>query len=165
MPQISLNRNAAIGAGVIAGVVATAAQLVMWWIFLDAVPWILYRDARLTAAILMGQQVLPPPATFDWQVMVVAASIHFVISAVYGLILGCIIFRLGIKPSLVAGGIYGLILYGINMYGVTLVFPWFTEARDWITLVAHIVFGISIASAYLVLTKHGLTTAKRYPSS
>jgi hypothetical protein len=161
MTHISLNRNAAIGAGVIAGVVATTAQIVMWWIFLDAVPWILYRDARLTAAILMGHQVLPPPTTFDWQVMMVAACIHFVISAAYGLILGCIIFSLDIKRSLVAGAIYGLILYGITMYGVTLVFPWFTEVRDWITIVTHIVFGISIAAAYMALTKHGLTVVKR----
>ncbi len=50
----SLNWGAAIWAGIVAGVVATGAQMVLWWIFTDDLPEILYRDARLTAAMLMG---------------------------------------------------------------------------------------------------------------
>lgn len=156
MMHVTFNWNAAIGAGIIAGVVATTVQMVLWWAFLDALPWLLYRDARLTAAILMGQEVLPPPATFDWQVMIVATLIHFVLSITYSLILACLISRLGMALSLLAGGIYGLILYGINMHCVTLVFPWFSEVRDWITIITHIVFGISIAATYRVLARRKL---------
>lgn len=158
--RMSLNWGAAICAGIVAGVIATAVQIALWWVFLDALPWILYRDARLTAAILMGQEVLPPPATFDWHVMIVATFIHFVISITYSLILACLIYRLGMTLSLLAGGIYGLILYGINMYGVTLVFPWFSEVRDWITILTHVVFGISIAATYKILAKHELLNLK-----
>lgn len=150
---MSLNWIAAISAGIVAGVVATAAQLLLWWAFTDALPQVLFRDARLTAAILMGQAVLPPPATFDWQVMIVAAVIHFVISVVYGLILACLISRLGLILSLFAGTLYGLALYIVNMYGVTAIFPWFAEARDWITVTAHAVFGISLAGTYKALPK------------
>ncbi|MDQ3186217.1 MAG: sodium:proline symporter [Pseudomonadota bacterium] len=148
--------SAAVCAGIVAGVIATGAQIFLWWAFLDALPWILYRDARLTAAILMGQEVLPPPATFDWEVIIVAGLIHIVISIAYSLILACLISRLGMVLSLLAGSIYGLILYGINMYGVTLIFPWFSEVRDWITILTHVVFGISIASTYNALTKQEL---------
>jgi uncharacterized membrane protein YagU involved in acid resistance len=156
MMRLPFNWNAAIGAGIIAGVIATAVQMVLWWAFLDALPRLLYRDARLTAAILMGQEVLPPPATFDWHVMIVATLIHFVLSITYSLILACLISRLGMALSLLTGGIYGLILYGINMHGVTLVFPWFSEVRDWITIITHIVFGISIAATYKVLAREKL---------
>jgi uncharacterized membrane protein YagU involved in acid resistance len=38
------------------------------------------------------------------------------------------------------------------MYGFTMIFPWFDEARDWITLVAHVVFGVVAASTYRVLS-------------
>ncbi|SCY18701.1 hypothetical protein SAMN05216420_103113 [Nitrosospira sp. Nl5] len=149
-----LNWSAAVGAGIAAGVIATGAQITLWWMFLDALPSILYRDARLTAAILMGQDVLPPPATFDWKVMIVASFVHFVISIAYSMILACLISRLGMMLSLLAGSLYGLILYGVNMYGVTLVFPWFAEVRDWITVLTHVVFGISIAGTYKALARH-----------
>ena len=39
------------------------------------------------------------------------------------------------------GLIYGLGIYAVNMYGVTFIFPWFSEVRDWITIVTHAVFG------------------------
>jgi len=155
---MSLNWAAAVVAGIVAGTLATAVQLFLWWAFLDALPWMLYRDARLTAAILMGREVLPPPVTFDWNVMMVATLIHFAISIAYGLILACLISRLGMALSLLAGSIFGLSLYGMNMYGVTIIFPWFWEARDWITILTHIVFGISLAGTYKVFAKHELET-------
>jgi len=35
------------------------------------------------------------------------------------------------------------------MYGFTLVYPWFEQARDWITVVAHVVFGVVAAAAWV----------------
>ena len=148
-----INPGAAAAAGIIAGVVATGAQLVLWWIFTDALPSIFYRDARLTAAMLMGPDVLPPPATFEWGVMLVATFIHFMLSIAYGLILAPLISRPGMVASMLAGAVFGLIIYATNMYGMTLIFPWFSVARDWITLATHIVFGISLAVPYKLLSR------------
>jgi hypothetical protein len=150
----SLNWGAAIAAGIVAGIVATGAQLALWWLFLDdALPWNLYRDARLTAAVLMGPEVLPPPPTFDWAVMAVATFIHFMLSIAYSLILACLISRLGMKLSLVTGLIYGLGIYAVNMYGITFIFPWFSAVRDWVTVVTHAVFGLSLAGIYKMLSR------------
>jgi hypothetical protein len=150
---MSFNVGAAAAAGIISGVIATGAQLVLWWVFTDALPSIFYRDARLTAAMLMGSDVLPPPATFEWKVMIVATFIHFTLSIVYGLILAPLISRLGMVASILIGAVFGLIIYGANMYGMTLIFPWFSVARDWITLVTHIVFGISLAVPYKLFSR------------
>ena len=147
-----INPGAAAAAGIIAGVVATGAQLVLWWVFTDALPSIFFRDARLTAAMLMGLDVLPPPATFEWKVMIVATFIHFMLSIAYGLILAPLISRPGMAASMLAGAVFGLLIYVANMYGMTLIFPWFSVARDWITVVAHIVFGISLAVPYKLLS-------------
>ena len=150
----SLNWHAAIAAGMVAGIVATGVQIALWWLFLDdALPWNLYRDARLTAAMLMGPEVLPPPSTLDWTVMAVATSIHFMLSIAYSLVLACLISRLGMMLSLAMGLIYGLGIYVVNMYGVTFIFPWFSEVRDWITIVTHAVFGLSLAGTYKILVR------------
>ena len=151
----SINRRAAIYAGVAAGIIATAVQIILWWAFWDVLPWILYRDARLAAAIVMGSGVLPPPATFDWAVMSVAILIHVALSITYSIILARFISRCGMPVALLVGVLYGLALFGVNMYGFTMLFPWFAEARDWITLVAHAVFGGSCAGVYKALHPRG----------
>ena len=151
----SINWRAAIYAGVAAGIIATAVQIILWWACWDVLPGILYRDARLAAAIVMGSGVLPPPATFDWAVMSVATLIHVALSMVYSIILARFISRCGMLVAVLVGVWYGLVLFGVNMYGFTMLFPWFAEARDWITLMAHAVFGGSCAGVYKALHPRG----------
>jgi hypothetical protein len=142
--------SAALFAGVAAGILATLVQLALWSVFTDALPTILFRDARFTAAIVMGRAVLPPPESFDWPVMLVATLLHFALSVAYGLILARLIARLGLMLSLVVGAAFGVFVYAVNMYGFTIVFPWFEAARDWITVAAHLVFGVAAAAVYKV---------------
>lgn len=135
-------------AGVVAGTFATVIELLLWWLGHVPLPDTLFRDARLTAAIVLGASVLEPAATFEWRVMFVASVVHFALSIVYGLVLAVAVAPLRIRPSIVAGALYGLLLYAINMYGFTLVFPWFTATRDAITVAAHVVFGATAAGVY-----------------
>ncbi|HEY8623007.1 MAG TPA: sodium:proline symporter [Casimicrobiaceae bacterium] len=146
MPSVHW-RSAAL-AGIAAGVVATVAQIALWWASSEPLPAILFRDARLTAAIIMGRQVLPPPATFDGSIMLVAALVHVALSIAYGLTLSVFISRLSTPLSLLAGAAFGLLLYVINMHGFTFFFPWFAAARDWITAATHVVFGMVVAAVY-----------------
>jgi hypothetical protein len=146
MPRIHW-RSAAL-AGIAAGVVATLAQIALWWLSSEPLPAILLRDARLTAAIIMGREVLPPPATFDWSVTLIATLVHFALSIAYALALSVFISRLGTPLSLLAGAVFGLSLYAINMYGFTFVFPWFAAARDWITAATHVIFGMVVSAVY-----------------
>ena len=134
-------------------------QIGLWSVFTDALPTILLRDARLAAAIVMGRAVLSPPASFDWEVMLVATLVHFALSIAYSVILSRVIARLGTALSLLAGIVFGLLLYGINMYGFTALFPWFEATRDWITVIAHVVFGIVAAAVYKLLSKRSLASA------
>ena len=66
----------ALVAGIGAGVIATLAQLAMWWLAEMPLPETLFRDARLTAALVMGTDVLPPPSTPRWDILLVATLIH-----------------------------------------------------------------------------------------
>jgi hypothetical protein len=146
MPSIHW-RSAAL-AGIAAGVIATLVQIALWWAASEPLPAMLFRDARLTAAIVIGRQVLPPPATFDWSIMLVATLVHFSLSIAYGLTLSVIISRLSASLSLLAGAAFGLFLYAINMYGFTFLYPWFAAARDGITATTHVVFGLVVAAVF-----------------
>lgn len=150
--RILINWTAAVYAGIAAGIIATMAQIVLWWAFSDSLPGIMFRDARLAAAIVLGQEILPMQVAFDWPAMFVATIIHFSLSIVYSIILAAFIIRRSFLVSIFVGIEFGFILFGVNMYGFTLIFPWFAEARDWFTLVAHVVFGGVAAAMYRVMS-------------
>lgn len=139
-------------AGIIAGIIATIVQILLWWTFWDVLPSIFFRDIRYTAAIIFGETILPPPATFDLQALLMATMIHVVLSILYAIALSILMDRLCLKSSLIAGGLYGLIIFWVNMYGVVIFYPWFMETRDWITVIAHIAFGVSAAGIYKILS-------------
>ena len=137
-----------IWAGVMAGVASTLIEILLWLIFTDDFPGILYRDARLAAAMVLGRSVLLPPATFGAGVMLMATLIHFVISITCAVLLALLTARLDTIPAPLAGIGFGVALYVVNLYGFTAIFPWFAQARGWITLIAHGVFGLTAISVY-----------------
>jgi hypothetical protein len=144
--------RAAVAAGMAAGILATAVQVSLWFILTDALPEIFYRDARLAAAIAMGRGALSPPGARA-PVLLVATLVHFALSIVYGIIVSWLAARLGARASLLAGAVFGVALYAINMYGFTAIFPWFAASRDKITLTAHIAFGVVAAGAYRIAAR------------
>ncbi|WP_247869680.1 SRPBCC family protein [Herbaspirillum sp. ST 5-3] len=148
IPSPKINWAAAGAAGIVAGGIATIVQVTLWWV--DSYPPVdlLLRDTRLAAAIVLGPTILPPPATFDLRIMLVASVVHLALSLVYGLLLAPFIENLSRWRSALAGCLSGLSLFAINMYGFTALFPWFEASRDWITAAAHAVFGITAALAY-----------------
>ncbi|MGH8713619.1 MAG: sodium:proline symporter [Casimicrobiaceae bacterium] len=142
----------AVYAGLAAGILATVVQIFLWYAFTDAMPEILWRDMRFAAAIVVGRAVLPPPASLDPGVLGVATLVHFGLAVVYALMLGRLLSGLRTGAALVAGAVFGVCLYGVNMYGFTLVFPWFAASRDWITAASHVVFGVAAAGAYRIIS-------------
>jgi hypothetical protein len=148
-----VDARAAVCAGVAAGILATALQIVLWAIFTDALPAILYRDSRFAAAIVLGPGVLPPPASFNAGIMLLAAVVHFALAIAYALMLAWLIADLRMPTSLLAGAAFGLSVYALNMYGFTAVFPWFASSRDWITALTHLVFGMALAAVYRIAAK------------
>jgi hypothetical protein len=104
----------------------------------------------MMAAIALGKSVLPPPATFDMWIVMVAMGLHFMLSVVFALAAS----RLSLGPALALGAIGGLVLYVVNFYGFTALFPWFAMARNWISMVGHIVFGLAAAGTYVAISEH-----------
>lgn len=156
MRSVQLDWKAATWSGVIAGLVFLVLEMVMVPVFGGGSPW---GPPRMIAAIVLGEGVLPPPATFAPGIVLVAMVLHFVLSIVYALIFALVIHRLSLVPALALGAAGGLILYLVNFYGFTALFPWFAMARNWISIFAHIVFGLTTAGVYVTIKKHNFHEA------
>lgn len=146
--KTAIDWSAAIWAGVIAGAVFMILEMMMVAIFAGGSPW---GPPRAIAAIVMGQAVLPPPATFDLGIFMTAMVVHFILSIIYAILLAWIVNRMGMGVAIGAGALFGLVLYLVNFYGFTAIFPWFAMARGWIGIFVHIVFGVVAAWAYKAL--------------
>jgi hypothetical protein len=153
--RLWINAAMVLVVGLGAGVIATVAQLVLWWLTGTPLLDTLFRDVRLTAALVMGSGVLTPPLMPQWDVVLVATLIHFTLSVIYALIPAYQVGRLRTVPMLFAGALYGIAIYGVNLYGLTVFFPWFAVARNWVTLVTHLVFGIALAAGCQWFAKVG----------
>lgn len=142
--------GSAAAAGIIGGLVFMMAEMLMVWIFLGQSPW---GPPRMIAAMAMGREVLPPPADFALAPMMVAMIIHFMLSIVYGFIVAMIVRRMGMAGALATGAVFGLVaVYLLNFHVVApILFPWFTEAQNWVSVTAHVLFGMVVAGAYVAL--------------
>lgn len=143
---LTFDAKAAVVAGLVSGAVFLVLEMIMVPLFLGDPAW---APPRMIAAIVMGEGVLPPPATFDLMIILVAMMVHFVLSVLFALVLGFLIYRLQEGMALAVGAGYGLALYFINFYLLTAVFPWFAMARNWVSIFAHIVFGLVAAWMYI----------------
>jgi uncharacterized membrane protein YagU involved in acid resistance len=148
--------SAAVWSGVISGAVFMVLEMMMVPIFLGGSMW---GPPRMIAAIVLGQEVLPPPATFDLGILMVAMVVHFVLSIAFALVLALIAARVGFGAALGLGAAFGLILYLVNFYGFTAIFPWFAMARNWVSVVAHVLFGLIAAWAYKRLAERSTLAA------
>lgn len=145
MTDTGINWSKAILAGLIGGAVFLALEMILVPLIGGGSPW---GPPRMIAAIGLGKDVLPPPADFAFVPVMTAMVIHFILSMIFGVILAFVISRFNLGIAVLVGAIFGLILYFINFYGFTAIFPWFAMARNSITIFTHIVFGAVSAWVY-----------------
>lgn len=145
--------RAALGAGIIAGTVFLALEMILWPLLDLGSAWV---PVRMIAAIMLGPDVLPPPATFHVGIFLAALLVHFSLSILYSLIFAggrYLLLHGWDRPGLaeLPHGIYGLLIYLINFYLFTNLFPWFVEARHEISVLVHLTWGLTLPWAYDML--------------
>ena len=144
---------AAAAAGFVAGAILMVLELFWTSIVQDSNPWV---TSHKIAAIVLGGEVARS-GEFSVGIVGVALIIHYVLGIAFGLVLAAIIapFRFDSSSgmSLLVGAVFGLILYLINFYALTSVFPWFADMRGWATLFAHLIFGMALALIYMKLER------------
>lgn len=137
--KVRSKTSSVIWSGIIAGLAFMMLEMMMVPAFLGDSAW---APPRMIAAIIMGRDVLPPPATFNFGILMAAMVVHFPLSIFYTFVLSLFISNRSTAAAITIGGIFGLALYLVNFYGFTAIFPWFEMARNWVSIFAHIMFGI-----------------------
>jgi hypothetical protein len=137
--------SAALWAGLIAG-----ALFLLLNLFLSPIgnAWAML---RLFASIILGEGILAPPATFDITALIAALVIHFGLSILYALLIAYVIHRGGLISGVIGGALLGLALYSINVYTLTLLYPWFFAMRGAIFITTHAIFGAVAGGIYEAL--------------
>ena len=157
----SIDWGPAIWASLIAGVVFAVLEIALAWAVKGQSPW---APLHMIGAIGLGPDALTPPDTFDLKIISTAVVIHFALAILYGVILAFIVQRMETTWAILVGGLYGLALYLINFYGFTRLFPWFAEARDWVSILTHIVQSGLMAWIYKAMAHHPVVATDAQPA-
>ncbi|MDB5784154.1 hypothetical protein [Caballeronia mineralivorans] len=152
-------------AAVLAGVTAGAAFLLLGIMLMALVTGASPLDPpRMIAAITLGRGVLQSSESYSVGIVIAAFAVHFALAIVLALILSLIMASFSLDSSVgmasLVGGAFGLAVYLVNFYGMTRFFPWFAEARNWASAVAHIVFGAVAADMYMRLERKASVAGK-----
>jgi hypothetical protein len=139
--------RAAILSGLFAGIALFLLQMALTALLVGSA-WVF---PRMTAALVMGRGVLPPPATFDGAIVGVAFAVHMVLSFAYAALFAFILHRGGLLAGIVGGALLGLGLYSINYWTFATFFPWFLDLRGGVVLLCHVVFGALAGGIYELL--------------
>lgn len=135
-------------AGLLTGIVAGLAFLFVWMALSPIAGGSVWLPYQMIGAIVLGPEALPPPGGFEFITVAAALVVHFVLSIVYASILGLFIRGRSMTACLGVGALFGVLLYLINFYVFTGVFPWFALVRNWAALVTHIAFGAVAGVGY-----------------
>lgn len=139
--------NAAFWAGIISGTVSLAVSTLLAWRILGS-PMV---ALRLMASILLGSDVMQPPAGDSLGIVLAALFVQFVLSLVFAFITAVVVHRWGLLVSFFGGALLGLALYAINFYSISYFFPWLYQFRSSIFMLAHVAFGAIAGLVYELL--------------
>lgn len=145
----------------LAGLIGSIAYLLMQFLWTSLLTgegaWVW---VRMSGAIVLGRDALPPPDTFDAVIFIVALLVHVALSLVYGVVLALLVSRWdsGLPRwksgiSALIGAVFGLLVYLLNYYVLVAWFPWFADLRHEVTIFNNVVFGAVTAFAYVHLSR------------
>ena len=125
--------------GLLAGAALLGMLLLLSVTLYDESPWKLL---RMIGATVFGPTALAPESQFDLRIVSTALALHFTLTAACAAMLSRVAARLRRVPSAALGIAFGALLYGANVYGAAVLYPWLAELRSVDTLLAHLLFGL-----------------------
>lgn len=133
---------AGTAAGLVAGAVATAAQVALWALAGDDVWRLLVEDTARAARILLGISVVHAPW---WAILYAASLVHVAVSVGYGVLFATAAARYPDVLGPATGAIYGALVYAVDLHAFAVIWPWFEGSRGTSAMGAHLAFGVTLA--------------------
>lgn len=140
--------RAAFWAGLVAGTVFLLANLFVVPALMDGRFWI---SVRLVASIVLGRDVLAPPATAHAGALLAAVGIHYVLALAMTAVIAYVVHRGGLVGGVLVGALLGLAFYFIDYYTLTYFFPQFFAMKHGSVVASHVVFGALAGGVYELL--------------
>ncbi len=145
MKGLLVDWQAVLVASLIAGTVLLVLDLVVVPAIMGGSFWI---SVRLVASIVLGEQVLAPPATADGAALATAIIVHYTLALFATGAIAVVVHRGGIIIGTVGGAVLGLAFYFINYYSLTYFFPQFFAMNDLSVAASHVIFGALAGALY-----------------
>ena len=150
----SLLRHVTWRAVLVSGLVAGTLFLLTDLVF---APLVTQTSATVTlryfAALVLGSKVLTQSGT---GILIVGVVVHYVLSLVFALVISLVVHRWGMLVGIVGGAIMGVAIYGINLYTLTVLFPWFFAINSTVILLCHAIFGAVAGGVYEMFDHYDL---------
>jgi len=108
---------------------------------------------RYFAALVLGSKVLTQVGS---SILITGIIVHYVLSLIFALVIALVVHRWGIVVGIVGGALLGVAIYGINLYTVTLLFPWFFAINSTVILLSHAIFGAVAGGVYEMFDHYDL---------
>lgn len=122
---------------------------------LFVVPWLMgssfWISTRLVGSILLGRDVLAPPATAHPGALVSAIAVHYVLAMAMAAIIAYVVHRGGLAGGVFGGALLGLAFYFINYYSFSYFFPQFFAMKHGAVILSHVIFGLLAGGIYELL--------------
>jgi hypothetical protein len=150
----SLFRHVTWRAVLVSGLVAGTLFLLTDLVF---APLVTQTSATVTlryfAALVLGSKVLTQSGT---GILAIGVVVHYVLSLVFALVISLVVHRWGMLVGIVGGAIMGVAIYGINLYTLTVFFPWFFAINSTVILLCHAIFGAVAGGVYEMFDHYDL---------
>lgn len=140
--------KAVLWAGLVAG---TAFLLVNLFVVPRLMGGSFWISTRLVGSMVLGKQVLAPPATFHGGALLAAIAVHYVLALAMAAIIAFVVHRGGLIGGVVGGALLGLAFYFINYYTLSYFFPQFFAMRHGSVVASHVLFGALAGGVYELL--------------
>lgn len=135
-------------AGLIAGTVFLLLNLFVVPRLMGSSFWI---SVRLVGSIVLGNDVLAPPASAHTGALAAAIGVHFLLAFAMAALIAYVVHRGGLLGGVLAGAVLGMAFYFIDYYTLSYFFPQFFAMRHAAVIVSHVIFGALAGGIYELL--------------
>lgn len=134
--------RAVLIAALVAGTAFLLVNLVLTQVLYDINPAL---SLRYIASLVMGEAIVMDDDTVS---LIVGVLVHYGLSLLFTLVVTIVVHRWGLLVGIIGGGLLGIAIYFINLYTLTLVFPWFFAMNGTVWLLSHLFFGMAAGGVY-----------------